>query len=317
MRRLAIPLALALLSACGGNKLTADEVRAAMPQPENAQVGAPGVAVAGTAGQTFSQIQPSSVSNSDLFNLTIALSSSVNGGVGGILVLLRTVVAFPPTSCHDDTCTWGPGHAPTDYNDYQLVVTRKDGGYAYELQGRPLTNPQVGFITFLSGVAHRGPAPRRGHGSFTLDFDAAAMLDGPHGDDTGHIDVQYDARGQLLVSCQFMGMIDRDNPGVPPGTNKVNAAYAFRASASGGDLQVAWRTLPPNAEQTLSVHSRWDGTGAGRGDVYADAAGIHTESECWGPNTTAFALVFDSNPPTGAESLCAFAPAEYAALAAP
>jgi hypothetical protein len=311
MRRVLILLGAAALAACNAGKLTADEVRNALPYSENAQVGAPGASAA--AAQKV--IAPAAVSDSDFFRLSGALAASVNVGVGAVLGTVRFVVSLPPTSCQADTCTWGPWTSALEYNTFKLEVTRNGDQYDWALSGQPKTNPSAGFSAFVYGSAIPGSAPRRGHGTVTVDFEAAKLLDGPH-DDDGRIDCQYDARGPLHLGCSFLGMIDRGLT-APPGSH-VNAAYDFQATATGGDLQVAWHTLPPNVDQTLSLHSRWDANGAGRGDLeYVQGDLTYRESECWGGGTTAFALVFDTNPVSGDETACAFSPADYATLAVP
>jgi hypothetical protein len=304
-----ILLGAAALTACNAQKLTADEARGALPYAENVQVGTPDSSAAVAAA-----VVPYAVSNSDYFRLTRALAASVNGGVGLLLGTIRFVVSLPPTSCKDDTCTWGPGSQPTDYNIFMLTVTRSGDEFDWALSAEPKSNPAAGFTRIIYGTAFPGAAPRRGHGSVTVDFDAAKALDGPH-DDDGHIDCQYDARGPLSLACQFVNMLDSD-PTAVPGSH-IDAAYDFQASTSGGDLQVAWATLPPTAAATLSIHSRWDTTGAGRGDVQFVMGGTYQASECWGPGTTAFALVYDTDPAFGDENSCAFIPAAYATIAAP
>lgn len=320
-RNLALAAALlaALATACGNDKpITAEEVRAALPAAASAQVGHPQAAATQSALSAEPGAPAAAVSTSSYFHLTAALAGSVNLGVGVTLGVLQAVVHLPPTTCEADTCTWGPGSSPLDYNVHRLTVTKVGDRYDFALSAEPKSQPGSGFVTFLSGSAFPGAAPRRGHGTFTVDFDEAAKLDGPHGDDTGRIVVTYDARGPLSVGVQFLGMVDREDPGTGAVPNKVNAAYAFVASGTGGDLQVAFRTLPPNAAKTLSLHSRWDATGAGRGDVEATALGFtYQESECWAGGAASFALVYGTNPPSGSEGACAFAPAAYATLAAP
>ena len=108
MRRAIILLGAAALTACNANKLTADEARNALPYAENAQVGTPDSAAA-MAAEAKGAILPAAVSDSDFFKLSGALAASVNIGVGLTLGTVRFVVSLPPTSCKDDTCTWGPG----------------------------------------------------------------------------------------------------------------------------------------------------------------------------------------------------------------
>jgi hypothetical protein len=316
---LALALLAALASACGNDKpLTAEEARAALPHAAVAQVGAPSASAGATGLTAEGGRATAAVSNSAFFNLSTALAFSVNTGVGATLGVLQAVVSLPPTKCEADTCTWGPGAGPLDYNVHRLTVTKVGDHYDFALAAEPKSQPGSGFVTYLSGSAFPGAAPRRGHGTFTVDFDEAAKFDGPHGDDTGSIVVQYDARTTPAIGVQFLGMVDRENPGTGAVPNKVNAAYAFAATGAGGDLQVAFRTLAPNAPKTLSLHARWDATGAGRGDVEFGAAGFtYQESECWAGGASAFALVYDTNPATGAEAACAYQPAAYATLQAP
>lgn len=310
MKRAFSLLATLALAACGGGTLDADEVRGALPFQENAQIAAPqSQAASGKTGAQAAAV----ASDSGYFNLTRDLAASVNLGVGTTLGWLRFLVSLPPTQCKDDTCTWGPGHGPFDYNEFKLTVTRNGGQYDYALSGRPLASGGD-FIVFLSGSAIPGGSPRRGHGTLTVDFDQVALLDGPHGD-TGRIEVSYDARQALYLGVRFLGMLDK-NPAVAAGT-RVNAAYAFQASADGGDLQVASRTVAPAPDVRLSLHSRWLGTGAGRGDVRVVAGTQEAaKSECWGP--APFPKVYDSSAAAfGPESSCAFLPAVYATLQAP
>jgi len=309
----------ALASACGNDQpLTAEEARAALPQAANAQMGVPSSSAIATGLSAEGGRATAAVSDSRFFNLSTAMAFSVNVGVGVTLGVLQAVVFLPPTRCEADTCTWGPGAGALDYNVHKLTVTKVGDHYDFALSAEPKSRPGSGFITYLSGSAFPGAAPRRGHGTFAVDFDEAARLDGPHGDDTGRIAVQYDARGPLALGVQFLGMVDREDPGTGAVPNKVNAAYAFAATGAGGDLQVAFRTLPPNAQKALSLHARWDSTGAGRGDVELTAAGFtYQESECWAGGAASFALVYDTNPASGAETACAYAPAAYATLQAP
>lgn len=77
------------------------------------------------------------------------------------------------------------------------------------------------------------------------------------------------------------------------------------------------------ANETMSVHSRWMETGAGRTDVQVTGGdvgtAVDTSSECWDSNfySVYSALSYDPSDPNvdwGAESSCAFASAAFVSL---
>jgi hypothetical protein len=246
----------------------------------------------------------------------------VNGSVGAVLGVVRTIVTnVPPTSCADETCTWGPGSQALEPNDWRLDVTRVAGGhYTWTLAGRSKARPAEGFVTVISGNAFPS-RPLVGHGDLTVDLDAANRLDPFGASGSGKIVVTgYDNRDptRRTLDIQFLGTDDRDHPG-----QKVNAAYAYAdAAGAAGDLQVAARNLTTN--DTLRLHSRWSAAGAGRCDLVArSSAGAEwSVSQCWAPPAEGYAVVYQATLPPdvndgGSEALCAFVPAALPAIAAP
>jgi hypothetical protein len=308
-RAIALTIA-ALTVACGGKTLTAEEARSAMPGAGQAQIGTPE-----PSGQALTVAPGASevvtFSTAEYASDTIALAAAVNGGVAWTLAIVELVVQFPPTTCAGDTCTWGPGSNAFEVNDWELTVTKKeDKDYLWKLTGRPKTDPSVGFITLVSGEAFTTGVRHVGHGTLLIDFDAALGLARKTTDPTpqvGKISATYDNTSGSKVSAQFLGTQDAVFP-----SQRVNAAYQFSANASGGDLEAATRNLTSDVQLTL--HSRWTGTGAGRGDAsFTDALGTYSRSQCWDGATTLFNLVYQVTSPIdpgldmGSESACAFA----------
>lgn len=317
----ALVLGAVLVAACSSPKLDPDAVRGALPQSASTQIAAPtatgGAAAAGALGAGGDLAPASAVGDvSGYFVSTVTLAVAVNGSVAWSLGVLEAVVAMPPTSCKEDSCTWGPGSHPLDPRDWKLTVTRAGDHFTYDLAGQ-LKSAPTGFVTVLSGAAWPGAAPHRGHGSFLVDHEAGKALGFT---DTGTLEVEYDNRTDLSIGATFLGFTDANAP-----YHVGNAVYAYAESPTGGDLQVAFHDLTSTADPRLALHSRWALDGAGRGDAaysQASPAAAYSAAECWSPATTSppFRVVFyldSSGATSGAEGSCAFAPGVPPALTAP
>ncbi len=324
MRKPIALLTVVALAGCGKG-LTADEVRLAMPSKSDVKIGTPPGSSALTAGAAA--VPAAAVTPSVLFGTSLALAVAVNGGTFVILSILEAVVSQPPASCSGDTCTWGPGSGTFDVNVFELAVTEVSGHFEYTLSAEPKSRPGSGFVPFLTGKAYPSGTPHKGHGDFTIDFDAEARLDHVAGwtqTDFGTLAITYDNRADVAVAATFLDGRNADNPGPDAANpNRVNAAYDFEASATGGDLQVAWRTLPPDAAKTANLHSRWTTAGQGRGDLRLAGGATFTLNECWLGNTTQFQLGYQMvngvvNASFADIAACGpFSAADYGTLTAP
>jgi hypothetical protein len=303
----------ALLAACGGSSSASLETQAknALPRSENMQMGSPSASSNSKDGSDGTLQQNSTVGDASVyFSTTVGLATIVNGGTAVTLGVVKTITDFPATNCTADTCTWGPGSSALDANNFKLVVTRKTNPdrFEYELSGEPKTKPGSGYIVFLSGTAIPSGTPHVGSGEVIIDFDAHSKLDNG-GTDTGKLDIHYSNTNLLSVSASATGVKDSGNPG-----QKLNVAYQYANNADGGgDLDAAFRNTTSN--NTLSLHSRWKATGAGRGDVKITLNGgtALTASECWSAASGGFKVVYfiDVTGASGQESACAFSPAVF------
>jgi hypothetical protein len=318
--RTTLALAAVLLAACAAEVQTdAESLRAALPDAQAIRLEVPAPPPS-TTSATAEVVAAAPTFDSEYAQITFWTAATVNAGVAWSLERLGRVVALPPTSCDALTCTWGPWTDREELNVWRLVAQYEGAGWAYKLDARPGSAPLAGFAPIVAGVAYAGPQAGRGYGSFKVDFDAAAALD--HGpdwqrEDFGRLEIEYNASRELRVDVTALGVRSRD----PADPVLLNAVYAFRAvgASAPGELQLAVETLE-ETPRNLSLRSRWDATGAGRGDASWISGGLRYEAtECWDVATSGFALLFDNDPLPlfGDEGACAFPDPSYATLTLP
>jgi hypothetical protein len=335
-KTIAVVALAALAAGCAKTeKITADEARNALPHAAALQIDTPAdaaeraepaaqAAMAAGGGEQGAVFKPLWWSSSEYARWTYFTAWTVNGGAWWTLTLLKFVTLFPPTECDDSTCTWGPWEegAALDPSQkikrWRLVVTKVDEGhFEYTLAAENLLAP-AGYLTIVSGVAFP-KNPWQGHGEFTISFDNARQLPEPK-EDYGVLTIRYDNEGALAVDATLVGGRSAEDRDV-----LINAAYAFDASADGGELQVAFETRDDvSAIDRVSLRSRWDSTGAGRGDakVFATEGSYEFQgwaSECWDDGVGGFDLTYDTDGPVNDPSYCpvAFQSALYSDLVVP
>jgi hypothetical protein len=240
---------------------------------------------------------------------TRGVTQTFNGGSAWVLTLIHAIVQAPATTIKGNVYTWGPGSQALDPADYKLVVTANaDGTFAYQLSGRSKTQANAQFEVVIDGKADPRAGDTRGSGEFLIDFDAGKKVNPvDSGDAKGSVDVRYD----LAKAHLDLTIMSTDAQGQP-----TSADYAYNAAADGGGdmtFDVNGNAGGTALLETVTLRSRWLGTGAGRADARIAGGDLGTlqvtASECWSPS---FGRVFykDSNnfsPAEGAESTCAFA----------
>ena len=264
----------------------------------------------------------------------------VNTGTAAVLILVKTIVSYPPTSITDaDTAVWGPYSEPLNKKAWRLTVNRLEKHvFSWNLDGKPKASDDSAFVTILSGTHTRGvdaldnPIENYGSGTFTIDWDKSNTL--PRevtdtGDDVGVATFQYShvaPTAVTTINVDFNGVKDDKNGEIH------NAIYRYTSTpGAGGDFKYgAVKDEFPDpgntgtAKETLTIHSRWLETGAGRADYrnagsdVRAALGVDASvSECW---DTSFGSTFTavSWAPTagwGSEASCAFATADFSSQA--
>lgn len=270
---IALLAAAALVAACGQKKIDPNEVRSTLPQASAVQIGTP----QSTAGGALTVAEVGTASEYAAASFWTAVT--FNGATWWTLTVIHAITLFPPTSCTDHACTWGPW-VNEKGSTFELDVSQSGDGYEYVLAGH--AEGSTDFLPLVSGTAFPGAAPSRGNGNFTVNFENGRTID-PTSNDHGTLDVSYDNRTSLQIGAMFLGA--RNDDPSNPGSEFIDIAYQFGASATGGDLQVAFQTT--DNVKNLSLHTRWAEGGQGRGDAqYTESAQQFEGSQCW-PGVTA------------------------------
>jgi hypothetical protein len=240
------------------------------------------------------------------------VTRTFNGGTAWVLVLVHAIVQFPVTTVNGDTYTWGPWSEALDPAEYKLDVRAVgDGTYEYRLSGRSKTQAGAAFEVVVDGTADPRAGDNKGSGELSVDFDAGKRVNPiDSGDGKGSVHVNYDlAQGHLDLE-----IMSTDALGTP-----VLADYAYNAAPGGaGDMvfDISGNVGGGALLETLTLRSRWQGTGAGRADARIAGGDLGaltaTASECW---DTMFRRVFytDSVPflaTEGSQAACAFPTAD-------
>jgi hypothetical protein len=311
------------LAACGASEDPAQKYRDAMPKAAAVQVGTPDSdqTAANALVSSSASLVDGTAPKSEYAVMSYYLALTLNGGVGWTLTFVQFVTAFPPTSCDDASCTWGPWVDDHGLNRWKLTVQKVDGAYEYVLAGQRGSDTASPWASLIAGTAY--PVDRaHGSGAFTIDFDAEATLEhGPLWEqkDFGRLDVTYDNTRDASITAEFVGARNSD----PLDRHFLNAAYSFQDAASGGTLQIAFENL--DTTEVVKLRTRWSAGGAGRGDVVYDPDGAGAAdpvkaSECWAGAAQEYAEVYDSKdfPQLRDESACSpFASAVDATIALP
>jgi hypothetical protein len=252
----------------------------------------------------------------DYYRVTRDVTRTLNGGSAWVLILVHTIVQFPVTSQNGNVYTWGPWSDTLDPAEYKLDVTDNgDGTYDYVLSGRAKTSATSTFENIIEGHADPTPGDNRGHGDFSIDFDASRRVNPiDAGDAKGNVVVTYDLAARHL-----------DLAAMAPDANGNPASfeYAYNETLDGGGDMVFNATADIGGTATaenLVIRSRWQADGAGRGDARIAGGDLGAQqavaSECW---NTLFRRTFYTDsvnwqPTEGSVSECAFGTADLPPL---
>ena len=334
MKRSSVVGSVTAMIALGGCQMMDNDFAGSTPTAENVALSVPAngstqSALTAGDGTTRSALLGQ---EADSYNLTRVVTGIVNGATGAVLLLVKTIVSFPPTSVQGDTAVWGPHAEPLDKNAWRLTVTRvQPHVFTWALDGKPKTADDIAFITILSGThtravdAHGRPIENYGSGTFLVDWDAAQTLP-DHGNAVGVATFTY-----ARVAPGAVTTIDVDFKGIkddPPATELYDAVYRYTATpGAGGELKYAAKRdyfpdpHPSNsAKEDFTIHSRWQETGDGRtdyeltgGDVATAGIAPVTVSECWDAAflSTFRNVSYDPSLDWGVETSCSFPNASF------
>jgi hypothetical protein len=244
------------------------------------------------------------------------VTRTLNGGTAWVLIVVHTIVQFPPTSRDGDGAVWGPWSDALDPAEYQLVVRElADGSYDWDLQGRNKTQAGALFESVIFGNAVRGEREGQGRGEFTLDFDAGARVNPIDSNgERGTVAIRYDLAARHL-DMDIAAIETRDGRDVA-----VDYHYAYTAAADGGGdmvFQVHADTEDVgSAAEDATLRSRWLPGGAGRADLSLTGGDLGTStatgSQCWSEmfRSVYEQFSFDATLTAGDPAACAFATAD-------
>lgn len=223
---------------------------------------------------------------SEFYLQTAETTDNVNGLIGNVLTLVDTLVHLEPTSFdrRQHTATWGP------YSDtLDPVQTRLTVAYDPETdthtwwfdqwpKGEDGSEPTV----VVAGEVDAGATREDNTGRFVVDFTAIALLD-PNADTSGTFMSEYDIDPDgVAAAAVFQDWVDLDHPVEP-----IDAAYLYEQTEAGdGSMDLAWQAdyLEDGTLDVYVLRSRWEATGAGRGDAVLAEGGeelLGAASECW------------------------------------
>jgi hypothetical protein len=336
MKRFSVVGSLTAMLALAGCQMMDNDFAGSTPTAENVALAIPASSTqsALTAGDG-TKVSALLGEEAASYRLTRVVTGVVNGATGLVLILVKTIVSFPPTTVHGETAVWGPHSEPLDKNAWRLTVTRVEPHvFTWQLDGKAKAADDSAFVTILSGTHTRAvngrgrPIENYGSGSFVVDWDTAQTLP-DHDNAVGVATFRYSRTAPDAVTT-----IDVDFEGIkddPPSTELYDAVYRYTATpGAGGELKyAAKRDYYPephpsgSAKEDFTIHSRWQETGAGRtdyqltgGDVATAGAAPVTVSECWDTSflSTYRNLSYDPAKPGenwGAETSCSFPTAVF------
>jgi hypothetical protein len=322
--------AVTVLAGAGCRKTDDEAFRAGVPTREAVSLHVAGAPTDGSSGATTGALLGEKAGTYEVTRLVTAV---VNGGTWAVLTLVKTVVSFPATSVEKDTAVWGPYHDALSLNTWKLTVTRQQPHvFQWVFEGKDKDKDDSAYLAIISGThtaavdAMGDPMEGFGNGTFTLDWDKAAMLP-QHDDNVGVAMFTYSRLtpdAVVTVDVSFTGIQDKTTKEI------FNAEYRYASTpGQGGQLRYAENKdnvpAPGNtgtAKEHFTLESRWTEDGVGRCDLQDSGGDLGTTvahgSECWDARFDSqyrYLEYPDAVGNWGAESACtAFPTAEYSDL---
>ncbi len=252
-----------------------------------------------------------------MYTFTRDLADGVDLGTVAILGTIVAITDYPPTTIDATHATWGPGSGDAlDPITWKLVVTRVgDNEYDYEIDGRPhLSQSDADWQAILTGHGWGKSSPNYKSGWFQVDNDVYKSLDPSRGTSTGTVKVTFDGRNMPTTIDAHITTND--------GTNQWFDVAVTHEKGGAGEVYLTAladiSTPKDGNNENVAMYSRWDTTGAGRGDLQFSGGDLKNvtahASECWdkGYKESYYADDVNYRPTMGDASLCVFPTAEYA-----
>ena len=292
-------VALNLLSGCALQKKDdVDEFREAVPHSQAVSLAGPD----GSSGSTGTAsappprgaltLNPPATSYAKWYGFTRDMRDGVNAVTASVLAGAWLIIQSEPSATSKDSATWGPYTDELEPVAYRFRVTRvATDEYEYVLEGRPkASTSDADYRALLTGNGFGRLSEQHGQGGFTIDLDAAKALDPyEHANDSGSVSIVHDLPRDF--SDNLAALPRTITATVSP---QGEAHYSVESVANAdhtGVIHVAAHVDIDDSKLTqledVTVHSRWNATGAGRadivfkgGDLPASTPEVDAE-ECW------------------------------------
>jgi hypothetical protein len=279
--RIAAILALSTF-ALGGCLTPADEFRNALPGQSDVEVKVPQEGGGAAGSHELALIGERAV----LYQVTRDISRAVNGGTWILLKVLEAVVEYEPTTITESQATWGPHTPALSPLSWRMIVEKVgDGQFEFSLDARPKDGDDSMWVAILSGNSHVVDQ-HRSSGVLVAHCDDANALDPYEFHCTGLVTANWNVESEpRALTVSFRGWSDGDFYGEP-----IDADYSYLENddQSGEFTFGATADLDDEggAAEEILVTSRWDASGAGRGDAFASGGDIPADvdvtiTECW------------------------------------
>lgn len=278
-----LPTLLALSTfALGGCLTPADEFRNALPGQSDVEIKVPQEGGGAAGAHELALIGERAV----LYQVTRDISRAVNGGTWILLKVLEEIVEYEPTTITDSRATWGPHTPALSPLTWRMVVDKVgEDQFEFSLDARPKDGDDSQWVAILSGNSHV-LAEHQSSGVLVAHCDDANALDPYEFHCTGLVTANWNVESRpATLTVQFRGWSDGDFYGTP-----IDADYSYleNADLSGEFTFGATADLDDegSAAEDVLVTSRWDASGAGRGDAFASGGDIPSDTEvtiteCW------------------------------------
>ncbi len=292
----------------------ADRFREALPKGEDVALSVPHGSSASTRALHTKGGTPGGLAK--YYQFTRDVADGVDAGTASVLGLVWLIVHSPPTSISSKHAVWGPGNGNAlDPVVWRMTVDEVGSQeYDYHLDARPKASTSEGdYKVILQGHGWGVLHPNHRKGWFKIDFEAHRSLDPARSKDGGAVKVDFDARAYPITISADMQPFPDDR------TKGWATIVVTHQKDAGGAVDITGLVdldLKDGKLEDVTLHSRWNLTGAGRADVQITGGSTTTKvsaSECW---SSAFTRVYysdttSSEPTMGSSSSCAFEAASF------
>jgi len=289
-----------------------ERFRDPIPQGSDVAVGVPGAGAGGsrTASADLHVLSdPAGASGAaQYYVFTRAITDVVDVGSAMILGSVWAVVHSPPTSLSAHAAVWGPSGDALSPVVWRFTVNEVgDHEYDYALEGRPKGSiSDADYRVVLRGHGFGKERAEHRSGWFQGDADAFRALDPSRATDNGTTKITYDLRALPATLDAEIHHTDGSGDASIKVTHEAGGGGAVDIGAL-ADVS----TPKDGTLENVTLHSRWNGTGAGRADARFTSANAQLTvdaTECW---SSTFQRVYyedsaNTQPSTGAAASCAF-----------